>query len=335
MQAARKNQKYFSKANMIEWINTQFNVHIVNLEELSNGVVLAKMMAALKPTSIQMKKVILEPKGPFEWNKNLRLVEKAFELAGFRRPFEVDKVSKGLYPVIWETCQFLREAFIKSEIPIIEPKGEGQAREPKSEGQAREPRQNPEELTKSVILKTRKPEENEENATCDVPIEHKNYDSIPKVKKENDPSQEKELLKLRMQQEETRKILEGCNSDDKTKLMELKKVMERGEESMGLSGDQVRNAIISEIQSFNKEGKASGTPKPLEKNLENKENQWVSVNKPSGASNDDHERRVFNPFASQPRIQNDHDDKASITKAMGLLEIHDISGAPTPQKTLN
>lgn len=104
-----QKRNYFSKSDMIAWINTTFNKEIRALEELSDGIVLAEMLNRFTPSTMSLKDLNMKPKGSWDSLANLKQVEKALKKLKLGIDFKIEKIAKKSFHDIWQACNDFKD----------------------------------------------------------------------------------------------------------------------------------------------------------------------------------------------------------------------------------
>lgn len=81
------NEAYFvSKTILLDWINNFLSINVDKVETCANGAIYCNLFDAIQPGTIPMKRVDFTVKQGFEYVKNWKILQTAFQKSG------IDKV---------------------------------------------------------------------------------------------------------------------------------------------------------------------------------------------------------------------------------------------------
>ncbi|TID30392.1 hypothetical protein CANINC_001026 [Pichia inconspicua] len=83
-----------SKSELLEWINSYFNLNYSKIEACGNGVPYVLIFNALYPNTINIQRLIQNPQTEFQIQNNFKLLQHGFNKVGISREVNVERLMK-------------------------------------------------------------------------------------------------------------------------------------------------------------------------------------------------------------------------------------------------
>eukprot|EP00927_Polykrikos_kofoidii_P029664 TRINITY_DN25622_c0_g1_i1.p1 TRINITY_DN25622_c0_g1~~TRINITY_DN25622_c0_g1_i1.p1 ORF type:complete len:259 (-),score=36.92 TRINITY_DN25622_c0_g1_i1:62-838(-) len=93
--SAVKTESSVSRIELLNWVNTVFQLNLQKIEQCSNGAVYCQIIDACHPGSMPMKKVNWAGKAEHECIWNYKALQQVFDRHSIARNIEVDKLIRG------------------------------------------------------------------------------------------------------------------------------------------------------------------------------------------------------------------------------------------------
>ena len=100
-----------SRSELIQWINSFFNLSIKKVEECATGAIHCQILDAIYPKKIKMSKVNFGAKYDHEFMKNFKVLQDAFSKLGVKKVVPVEKLIKAKYQDNLEFLQWMYQFF--------------------------------------------------------------------------------------------------------------------------------------------------------------------------------------------------------------------------------
>jgi len=98
---------FLGRLALVDWVNNFLECHIEKVEDCASGALYCNLWDALHPNTIQMSKVDFTVKQEFEYMKNWKVLQEAFQKAGVKKTIPVEKLIKGKYQDNLEFLQWM------------------------------------------------------------------------------------------------------------------------------------------------------------------------------------------------------------------------------------
>eukprot|EP01066_Platyproteum_vivax_P007731 Platyproteum_vivax@DN3095_c0_g1_i1.p1 len=105
---------FVGKGELLAWLNDFFKLGLTKVEQLASGAVYAQIFDALYPGKVQMSKVNWGAKFDYEFIKNYKVLQAAFDKVGIKKHIEVDKLVKAKPLDNLEFIQWCKSYFDKT-----------------------------------------------------------------------------------------------------------------------------------------------------------------------------------------------------------------------------
>eukprot|EP00002_Diphylleia_rotans_P026729 TRINITY_DN5349_c0_g1_i1.p1 TRINITY_DN5349_c0_g1~~TRINITY_DN5349_c0_g1_i1.p1 ORF type:complete len:302 (-),score=69.63 TRINITY_DN5349_c0_g1_i1:594-1499(-) len=99
---------FVGKADLLDWINTSLRVACTRVEDLCTGALYCQLFDMAHPGTVHMSKVNFLAKHEYEYIKNFKVLQSAFEKTKVEKLIEVEKLTKGKYQDNLEFLQWLK-----------------------------------------------------------------------------------------------------------------------------------------------------------------------------------------------------------------------------------
>lgn len=83
-----------SKSELLEWINSYFNLNYSKIESCGNGVPYVLIFNALYPNTINIQRLVQNPQTEFQIQNNFKLLQHGFNKVGISREVNVERLMK-------------------------------------------------------------------------------------------------------------------------------------------------------------------------------------------------------------------------------------------------
>eukprot|EP01083_Nonionella_stella_P174638 605936_1 len=102
------NQAYFVGKNiLLDWINNFLEINIDKVEQCANGAIYCNLFDAIHPGTIPMSRVDFTVKYEYDFAKNWKLLQNAFQKAGIEKVIPVQRLIKARYQDNLEFLQWM------------------------------------------------------------------------------------------------------------------------------------------------------------------------------------------------------------------------------------
>ena len=107
---------FVSKNALLKWVNNLLGTAVGKVEDCANGAVYCRVLAALYPHKVSLKRVNNGAKLEYEFLNNYKVLQKAFDDCGIKKHIEVDKLIRGKFQDNLEFLQWLKSFYEKAAI---------------------------------------------------------------------------------------------------------------------------------------------------------------------------------------------------------------------------
>eukprot|EP01067_Filipodium_phascolosomae_P005259 Filipodium_phascolosomae@DN334_c0_g1_i1.p1 len=104
---------FVGKGELFAWLNEFFGLSVTKVEQCASGAVYCQIFDAVHPGKVQMTKVNWGAKLDYEFIKNYKVLQSAFDKVGLKKHIEVDKLIKAKPLDNLEFLQFCKAYFDK------------------------------------------------------------------------------------------------------------------------------------------------------------------------------------------------------------------------------
>jgi len=102
---------FVSRGDILEWINTSYDLNITKIEQLGAGNVYCQIFDSIHPGKINMSKVNWKAHLEWEYIQNLKLLQQAFIKCKLNKHIEIEKLAKAKYQDNLEMAQWMKRYY--------------------------------------------------------------------------------------------------------------------------------------------------------------------------------------------------------------------------------
>ena len=102
---------FVSRTELLKWIEDVFHVNYTKVEQCANGALYCQILDAIFPGRVAMKRVNWNAKHEYEFIKNYKVLQSAFDRLGIEKHIEVEKLIKAKYQDNLEMLQWMKRYY--------------------------------------------------------------------------------------------------------------------------------------------------------------------------------------------------------------------------------
>lgn len=102
---------FVSKSELLDWLRTDFQIHIAKVEECGSGVVYLYIMERMFPGKVPMRKVKMNAKQEWECLHNLKILQSLFTEQGVKKHIDINRLAKCVYSENLEFLQWIKRFY--------------------------------------------------------------------------------------------------------------------------------------------------------------------------------------------------------------------------------
>eukprot|EP00741_Cyanophora_paradoxa_P007751 tig00001206_g7499.t1 len=102
---------FVPRTELLSWLNTTFGANYTKIEQCASGAIYCQIMDALYPGKVALSKVNFTAKQEYEYIKNYKVLQSAFDSVKIEKYIEVEKLIKGKYQDNLEFLQWMKRYY--------------------------------------------------------------------------------------------------------------------------------------------------------------------------------------------------------------------------------
>jgi hypothetical protein len=107
---------FVSKAAVLKWVNNVLNTSFTKVEDCANGAAYCRVIAALYPNTVSVKRINDNAKLEYEFLNNYKILQKAFDDCAIQKHIDVGKLMRGKFQDNLEFLQWLKSFYEKQTL---------------------------------------------------------------------------------------------------------------------------------------------------------------------------------------------------------------------------
>ncbi|XP_037710397.1 microtubule-associated protein RP/EB family member 2 [Drosophila subpulchrella] len=111
-----KNSCTSSRREILAWVNDNLNTSFMRLEDLCSGVQYCQMLHKLRPSAINLKKVIVNTRAQHEFVRNMKLLQRSLLKQGIEKQIPILRLVARGYRETLEFSQWFKAFYDRNYI---------------------------------------------------------------------------------------------------------------------------------------------------------------------------------------------------------------------------